>query len=153
MLDIEYVSELLVRQIFGITPKKDLVDTIYISLDEEFPMESEYEDEFNSAINLVRTVINKENQMVFKSKGNFHSLFGVCLEHFRKTGRNQFKKSDDVCAEITSLVLSAKSHNYSEQKPDIEKYADASTRSTSDKAQRAERERILTEIINEVEPM
>ena len=44
MLDIEYVSELLVRQIAGVSNKKDLLDDFYVQFDEEFPMEAAYED-------------------------------------------------------------------------------------------------------------
>ncbi|NIB42110.1 DUF262 domain-containing protein [Pseudomaricurvus alkylphenolicus] len=151
MLDIEYVSELLVRQVFGITAKKDMLEPAYVNFDEDFPSESEYEDEFNATINLVRSIVDNSNKMVFKSKGNFHSLFGVCLEYFRKTGKNQFKKSEVVSEEITRLVLKAKADDFDPNEPDIEKYADVSTRSTSDKSRRAERERILAGIVSRVE--
>lgn len=151
MLDIEYVSELLVRQVFGITAKKDMLETAYVNFDEEFPSEAEYEDEFNAVINLVRSIVCNENKMIFKSKGNFYSLFGVCLEYFREHGRNQFKLPDAVCAEITRLVTRAKEDNFDDNEPDIEKYADISTRSTSDKSRRAERERILADLVKRVE--
>jgi hypothetical protein len=151
MLDIEYVSELLVRQVFGITAKKDMLEIAYVNFDEEFPSESEYEDEFNATINLVRSVVNNDNKMIFKSKGNFHSLFGVCLEYFRKIGKNQFKNADNVSSEITRLVTRAKTDDFDVNEPDIELYADVSTRSTSDKSRRAERERILLNLINNVE--
>jgi hypothetical protein len=151
MLDIEYVSELLVRQVFGVTAKKDMLEMAYVNFDEEFPSEAEYEDEFNAAINLVRSIINKQNQMIFKSKGNFHSLFGVCLDYFRNNDRNQFKQSDTVSQEITRFVLRAKSDDFDDNEPDIEKYADVSTRSTSDKSRRVERERILGNLIEKIE--
>ena len=111
----------------------------------------EYEDEFNASINLVRSVVNNENKMIFKSKGNFHSLFGVCLEYFRASGRNQFKSPDDVCSVITRLVSRAKADDFDPSQPEIELYADVSTRSTSDKSRRAERERILYDLIAKAE--
>lgn len=147
MLDIEYVSELLVRQVFGITAKKDMLETAYVNFDEEFPSESEYEDEFNATINLVRTLINNENKMIFKSKGNFYSLFGSCLEFFRKTQKNQFKNPDEVSSKITDLVTKARNNDFDPNDPDIEIYSEVSTRSTSDKSRRAERERILWNLI------
>jgi len=151
MLDIEYVSELLVRQIFGIIAKKDMLETAYINFEEEFPMEAGFEDEFNSAINLIRSVLKKDNQLLFKSKGNFHSLFGVCLDYFRETGSNQFTKPDEVRTELSTLVARAKADDFDPDNPDIEIYADVSTRSTSDKSRRAERERILGSIIKNIE--
>jgi hypothetical protein len=151
MLDIEYVSELLVRQIAGVTNKKDLVDDFYIQFDEEFPMEANYEDEFNVGINLARSLITSSNQAVFKSKGNFYSLFGVCIDYFRKTQRNQFSKYMEIEAKISDLVNRAKMNDFDVNNPDIQNYSDVSTRSTSDKSRRAERERILLSIVREVE--
>jgi hypothetical protein len=151
MLDIEYVSELLVRQVFGVTAKKDMLENAYVNYDEEFPSEAEFEDEFNATINLVRSLINNKNKMVFKSKGNFHSLFGVCLDFFRENERNQFKNADGVADEISRLVLRAKTDDFDAGEPDIERYADVSTRSTSDKSRRAERERILSNLVQKVE--
>jgi hypothetical protein len=151
MLDIEYVSELLVRLIAGISNKKDLLDDLYMEFDEDFPMEATYEDEFNVGINLARSVITSENQGVFKSKGNFYSLFGVCIEYFRATKRSQFSKILDVERQISELVLRAKVNNFDPNIPDIQIYSDVSTRSTSDKSRRAERERILLSIMRQAE--
>ena len=151
MLDIEYVSELLVRQIFGITSKKDFVELAYTNFDEEFPLESKFEDEFSVAINLVRSIIDEENQAIFKSKGNFHSLFGVCLNFFRKYKKTQFTDTNKVKNSISTLVNRAKVDDFSEDEPDIKLYAEMSTRSTSDKSRRVERERILFSLIEKIE--
>lgn len=151
MLDIEYVSELVIRQIYGITAKKDMLDLAYVNFDEDFPMEAVYEDEFNVTVNLIRSLLDDSNQMLFKSKGNFHSLFGVCLEYFRKTRRNQFENSAAVSSAISDLVTKAKNEDFNSEAPDIERYADVSTRSTSDKSRRAERERILMSLIGNIE--
>lgn len=151
MLDIEYVSELLVRQIAGVSNKKDLLDTFYIQFDEDFPMEAAFEDEFNVCINLARSLITSDNQSIFKSKGNFYSLFGVCVEYYRATKRNQFSQSGDVEQMITELVNKAKDNDFDNSNPDIQIYSEVSTRSTSDKSRRAERERILLSIIRRIE--
>lgn len=151
MLDIEYVSELLNRQIIGISNKKDLLEKLYYEYDEDFPMEAQYEDEFNVSINLVRSLISTKNQGIFKSKGNFYSLFGVCLEYFRITKRNQFSKLVKIETAITDLVTRAKSNDFDDNLPDIEAYSNVSTRSTSDKSHRAERERILKSIVRQIE--
>jgi hypothetical protein len=127
------------------------VDDFYIQFDEEFPMEANYEDEFNVGINLARSLITSSNQAVFKSKGNFYSLFGVCIDYFRKTQRNQFSKYMEIEAKISDLVNRAKMNDFDVNNPDIQNYSDVSTRSTSDKSRRAERERILLSIVREVE--
>lgn len=151
MLDIEYVSELLVRAIAGVTNKKDMLDFCYMQFDEEFPMESAYEDEFNVSLNLARSIIVPENQLIFKSKGNFYSLFGVCLDYFRRTKNVQFTRLPALRVGINQLVLRAKANDFDDQIPDIEKYSEVSARSTSDKSRRAERERILWSILKSVE--
>ncbi len=151
MLDIEYVSELLVRQIGGVSNKKDMLDDFYIQYDEEFPMEAAYEDEFNVCINLARSLITADNQTVFKSKGNFYSLFGVCIDYYRATKKGQFHQIIDLQIRISELVNNARLNVFSEDKPDVRSYSEASTRSTSDKSQRVERERILFSIVQQVE--
>lgn len=151
MLDIEYVSELLVRQIAGVSNKKDLLDDFYIQFDEEFPMEAIYEDEFNVCINLARSLITPDNQAVFKSKGNFYSLFGVCIEYFRATKNNQFQNAPQLVHQVTELVNRAKNNDFDDNHPDIQEYSEVSTRSTSDKSRRAERERILLSIARDIE--
>lgn len=151
MLDIEYVSELLVRQIFGVTSKKDFLETAYINFDEDFPLEAIYEDEFSVAINLVRSIIDEENQAIFKSKGNFYSLFGVCVDYYRESKRTQFANTEIVRQTISKLVQRAKVDDFDDTQPDIKIYADVSTRSTSDKSRRAERERILLNLIRDAE--
>lgn len=151
MLDIEYVSELLVRQIAGINNKKDLLDDFYVEFDEDFPMEVTYEDEFNVGINLARSIITSENQAIFKSKGNFYSLFGVCVDYFRVTKKNQFSKIMDIEKQISELVIRAKTNDFDDNIPDIKLYSDVSTRSTSDKSRRVERERILLSIVRQIE--
>ena len=151
MLDIEYVSELLVRQIAGVSNKKDLLDNFYIQFDEEFPMEAAYEDEFNVCINLARSLITSDNQAIFKSKGSFYSLFGVCIDFYRATKRTQFSQPADVEQKITELVNKARGNDFDNGNPDIQIYSEVSTRSTSDKSRRAERERVLLSIIRTIE--
>lgn len=151
MLDIEYVSELLVRQIVGVTNKKDLLEEVYAEFDDEFPTELELEDEFNVCINLVRSLISSRTQSIFKSKGNFFSLFGTCVEYYRTARKVQFTNVLDVERHISDLVVSAKEGKFDDADPDIKTYAEVSTRSTSDKSRRAERERILLSIVKRIE--
>lgn len=151
MLDIEYVSELLLRQVYGISNKKDLLETAYIEFDEEFPTEPECEDEFNSSIALIKTILDKDNLQYFKSKGVFHSLFGVCLRYYRASGISYFSNTQTLKEELTQLVTRAKLNEFSADAPDISIFADVSSRSTSDKSKRAERERIFGAIVSRIE--
>ncbi|WP_460164373.1 DUF262 domain-containing protein [Pseudomonas sp. S2_F03] len=151
MLDIEYVSELLLRQVYGITNKKDLLELAYMEYDDEFPMEVEHETAFNTAIGLIKTILDKENLPLFKSKGVFHSLFGVCYEYYQKCDRPYFSNLEEVKGRLTELVIRAKNNQFAPEDVDIASYAEVSSRSTSDKSKRAERERIFWHIISTAE--
>lgn len=151
MLDIEYVSELLLRQVYGITNKKDLLETAYIEFDEEFPTESDCESEFNSSISLIKNLLDKENLQYFKSKGVFHSLFGACLEYTRNTGLSHFSNAQQLKEELTELVINAKNNDFSSGDLDVIIFSEVSSRSTSDKSKRAERERIFSAIFKRIE--
>ncbi|KTC19386.1 hypothetical protein AO391_22200 [Pseudomonas marginalis ICMP 9505] len=151
MLDIEYASELLLRQVYGITNKKDMLELAYMEFEEEFPMEADCENSFNTSISLIKTILDKDNLAFFKSKGVFHSLFGVCFEYFHRSGRPYFTEVEKVKQSLTTLVQRAKDNNFDPNDHDIASYADVSSRSTSDKSKRAERERIFWKIISEIE--
>ncbi|MEZ9398553.1 DUF262 domain-containing protein [Vibrio splendidus] len=151
MLDIEYVSELLLRLIYGPTNKKDLLETTYINYDEEFPMEFEAEEEFNIALNLVRTLINNDTKIYFKSKSNFYTLFGICLNYYRTTELTSFTKSVDISTQIAEIISKAKSSDFDDSRPEIEEYSDAVSRAASDKSRRSKREEILFNVLKEVE--
>lgn len=151
MLDIEYVSELLVRQLYGITNKKDLLEAAYIEFDEEVPSESTVEEDFIITIGLVLSIFDKAVTSRFKTKGNFHSLFGVCYEYYKKTGRRAFHNQELVKTSVLDLIDKAKKDEFDEDMPEIEEYAEVAARSTSDKSRRAKREEILSKLIFDVE--
>ena len=151
MIDIEYVSELLILEIFGITNKKDLLESTYINYDEDFPLETEYEEDFNIVINLIRSLINDRTKALFKTKSNFYSLFGACLSFYKTTGKTQFDQPGKVSEEFYTLIGRAKNNDFDDQIPEIEEYYDAVSRAASDKSRRVKREDILTEIIKSIE--
>ena len=153
MEDIEYVGELLVRAVEGITNKKDLLEESYAHYDEEFPEEALFEHEFNSSIQLLMSISTPENATAFKTKSNFYSLFGVCLKYFRGTQRSFFTKPVEISAEISALLLAARSFNPVEPSPDpmVQHYYDAVSRAASDRSRRFHREEILWSIVGKHE--
>ena len=80
MSDVEFVSELLILTIQGITNKKDLIDTYYARFEEELPGEADYESRFSSALTLLWSIFDPANKMVFKTRSNFYTLFGCMLK-------------------------------------------------------------------------
>lgn len=151
MIDIEYVSELLLLAIFGVNNKKDLLESTYINFNEEFPLESDHEEEFNIVINMIRSLMNSENNAYFKTKSNFYSLFGACLRFYRETGKTQYSESKKIAESLLNIIKKAKLNEFDDDKPEIEAYSDAVSRAASDKSRRFKREEILVTEIYAIE--
>ena len=153
MVDIEFVSELLLRAVEGITNKKDLLEQAYANYDEDFPQEGHHEEEFNAAIQLIKSVTNPDTAAVIKTKSNFYSLFGVALEFYRQTGKTFFKNPAIVTDQLSMLLFQAKNFDPNAGNPDrtVGDYYEAVSRAASDKGRRARREEILTKILKTAE--
>lgn len=155
MVDVEFVSELVVRQVTGITNKKDLLEDHYSKFEEEFPAEAEYETEFTTAISLIWALFDESNKAAFKTRGNFYTLFGVLLEYTRLTKRKTFANPAAIKETISAFFQRVRDRNYEDDRPEIEEYQDAVSRASSDRARRMKREKILWSIIHdtgEVQP-
>lgn len=151
MLDVEFASELLLLTVEGITNKKDMLDGAYKAYELEFPEEARYESEFNAAIALLRTLIRRENVTVVKTKSNFFSVYGACLNYHRATQRLSFRDADRVAAEIGDILNSARTGDVADKAGVYAEYLDAVSRAASDRGRRARREEILFDIIARLE--
>jgi hypothetical protein len=151
MVDIEFVSELLLRAVEGLTNKKDLLEEAYANYDEDFPEESRYEEEFNAAIQLIKSITTSNNAPLVKTKSNFYSLFGAFLEYYRRTGKAHFENASELADRLTALLAATKSFDPQAPSADerVRDYYDAVSRAASDKARRARREEILMQIVGE----
>ena len=153
MVDVEFVSELLLQSVEGLTNKKDLLEDAYANYDEDFPLEAQHEEEFNATIQLIRSITTPENAALVKAKSNFYSLFGACLAYYRATGKTYFENPEAVIAAVRELFAAAKSFAPEAPDPDerVRDYYDAVSRAASDKGRRAKREEILGQVIAEAE--
>jgi hypothetical protein len=147
MLDVEFAAELLMINVLGVTNKKDFLDDLYAQFEEDFPMEAQYEEEFNATIGLMRPLINDSNRTVVKTKSNFYSLYGASLRYYRETNRTSFRNADEIAAAITDLLTAVRSNNLDGMPPYYGEYFEAVTRAASDKGRRAVREDILYSLI------
>ncbi|KTT66122.1 hypothetical protein NS383_07260 [Pseudomonas oryzihabitans] len=141
MLDVEFVSELLVRQIAGITNKKDLLEDAYAACEEEFPDEAQYETEFTTAMSLIWSIYDEENPSPLKTRGNFYSIFGCFVDFTKRTNKKSFDNPGEVKKLLSNFLAKVKTRQFDE--PEIEEYQDAVSRASSDRARRARREEIL----------
>lgn len=151
MLDVEFASELLLLLVEGVTNKKDLVEDAYARFELEFPGEARYEYEFNAAISLVGTLASAANATTIKTKSNFFSIFGACVEFLRATGRASFSNTANIQAALTELLDAARSGNLDGKPPEFHEYTDAVTRAASDRGRRARRQEIIYQLIARAE--
>lgn len=147
MVDIEFVSELLVRQVTGITNKKDLLEDHYSKYEEEFPAESEYETEFTTVVSLIWSAFDDSNKAAYKTRGNFFSLFGCFLEFTRITGKRTFDNPTSVKTSLSEFLGRVRDRTFDDERPEIEEYQDAVARASSDRSRRVKREKILWEVL------
>jgi len=151
MLDVEFVSELIVRQVSGISNKKDLLEDHYASFEEEFPSESECEVEFTTALSLMWSIYDDRNKAAFKTRGNFYSLFGCFVEYIRSTGNKTFANPSAIRNDISGFLGRVRARDFDDDNPVIEEYQDAVSRASSDRSRRAKREKILWQLLVEAE--
>jgi hypothetical protein len=151
MIDVEFVSELLLLTMHGVTNKKDLLDIFYAKYDEELPDEVRYETDFNTALNLFWSIVQDSPNSSYKTRSNFYSIFGACLTYYRETGRRSFRNPQTVSNQLSEFFDKVRANEFLDDNPEIERYSEAVTRAASDKNRRVERERILIKIIRDSE--
>ena len=151
MLDVEFVGELLVLLIHGVSNKKDLLDSYYAQFDEELAGESDFEREFLTALGLIWSIYDSSNKVLFKTKSNFYTIFGCMLRYIRETGNRSFPDPLRVQEAIVSLISAARAQEFDDSLPEIEEYSDAVSRAASDRGRRVRREEILWSRIAAVE--
>lgn len=147
MVDVEFVSELAIRQVTGIINKKDLLEEHYMKYEEEFPAESEYETEFTAVVSLIWSAFDDRNKAAYKTRSNFFSLFGCFLEYTRLTQRRTFNNPVSVQSSISEFLRKVRDRDFDDESPEIEEYQDAVSRASSDRSRRAKRERILWTVL------
>ncbi len=151
MLDVEFASELLLLLVEGVTNKKDLLEEAYARFELEFPDEARYEYEFNGAVALIRSLVTSQNTTTIKTKSNFFSVFGACIEYLRATNRTSFQNLPEIIRDITDLLDCARTGALEGKPAFYAEYADAVTRAASDRGRRARRHEILFTLITELE--
>jgi hypothetical protein len=153
MLDVEFASELLVLTIEGVINKKDILDDAYARFEEDFPREAEFEGDLNTALGLLRSIVNDSNTTAIKTKSNFYSLFGACLRYIRTTHRQAFHNADAVAATVGDLLNSARAGQFADRPEYFGQYFEAVSRAASDRGRRTVREDILFNVISEAEAL
>lgn len=155
MLDVEFVSELLVGLVSGPLDKKNGLDQFYLDYDEIFPDEDRWKRHFQRTLKLTELVLNGDLSG-WRSKTEFYSLFLACgrivsdrktpkgpaLGHTRARLRAFRKRADK-----------AKKKDNKENLPQyVKDYAEAVTRASTDLGRRLIRIAVLEAILTGATP-
>jgi hypothetical protein len=151
MLDVEFSSELLLLLVEGITNKKDLLEDAYARFELEFPDEARFEYEFSGALALIRSLASSANATTIKTKSNFYSIFGACIQYLRLSGRTAFRNTDQVEQQLTDLLDSARTGTIEGKPGFYAEYADSVSRAASDRGRRMRRQEIILGLIKQAE--
>jgi len=151
MVDVEFVSELVLQQIVGVSNKKDLLEDAYANFEEDLPDENQYELEFNAVMSMLQSIFSRQYATVFKTKSNFYTLFGAVLQLFREKQEAAFQSPLTVSANIGAFLLRTRDEGAGSADALVAEYADAVSRAASDRARRLRRQEILFGILEAAE--
>ena len=155
MLDVEFVSELLIGMVSGPLDKKAGLDQFYIDYDDQLPDEDRWRRAFRRTRDLAEAVIDG-NLTGWRSKTEYYSLFLACgrLVYDRKVPRG----AAVVGARTRLKVFRAKADK-AKQKDNRESlpryitdYAEAVTRASTDLGRRLYRIAVVEALLTGVTP-
>lgn len=152
MIDVEFVSELLVGLMAGPQDKKSTIDEYFEDYDSEFDDEAFWRREFKRTKELIDDLFEIGIGR-WRSKSEFYSLFLVLgdllYEGKRFTPARLPAVAEALSAFREKVDQAKKRSNTKRFTADVHEYAEAVTRAATDLSRRASRDRILRELILE----
>jgi hypothetical protein len=153
MLDIEFLSELVVAHLHGVQNKKDTLDDWYQAYEREYPQRKDAEATLIATLGELLALMPDIAKTRWRKKSDFYSLFLVLARHatlipFSRDGRTGIRKSVVEFGSAIDRFLA------DPETPDIpasaKAYARAVERAASDVANRRERHTQLEGLIKDV---
>ncbi len=156
MNDIEFVSELMIGVLHGPQGGSGkIIDEYYKQYEDyedEFPEQRRVKEEFNSTLNTIQEFYPNIKDSRWSNKTDFYSLF-VCLaslsrtKNLPKTAYSEIKKKLEDFADKVKIRLADEKADVSKR---VTSYVRAVEKGANDKARRAERHRVLIEVLDEL---
>ena len=144
MLDLEYISILLVTLIGGIFNRKERLDEFYGMYEDEFEDYVYYQNQFERIIGTIEDILPDIKKTKWKNKAYFFALF-LCIDDLGITKED----ANNIFPELTSFekqVQAAKTDPDSAEE-EFAQYLDAATYGTNDKEKRIRRFKILRDYL------
>lgn len=155
MLDVEFISELVIAFLHGPQNKKANLDRFYQAYEEEFPKEREARTAFRKALDEVFFVLPDIERSRWKKKSDFYSLFLAFAERYEQipfasdVREKLSARLTDFAHQIDDFVSDTNGDR--QHARDVRAYGNAVEKAASDLANRRERKRILDGLFNSVE--
>ncbi len=150
MLDVEFVSELLVAIMSGPLDKKQQLESFYSEYDDDFPDREHWRDRFLASRRLALNLTGADLKG-WRSKTEFYSLFlassWLLADEMVPEGA-EMKAAVSRLRDFRDHVDQAKRRDNEQTFPKyIRDYADAATRASTDLARRVLRSKTITSVV------
>jgi hypothetical protein len=155
MLDVQFVSELLVGLMAGPQNKTDYLDDYYDQYDTAFPDRAQWVRTFHTVQATLSDLVPDLPQSHWRKKSSYYSLFLVLgqLSASQAIQTLDRGKATNALHKFGSAVESALLKNPPTGLPPLSvRYADAVARAASDKDRRLARQRIILSVLGVKEP-
>ena len=148
--DVEYVSELFVGLMAGPQDKKKTLDSFYEEFETDLPESTELEEQFRKTRFLIERVLAPNEIRKWSGKSDFYTLFlafdGLTEKPVLKARKALRRKLMSFLADVSQAK---KKDNVKRFDVSVHRYADAITRAATDASRRAERLKILKNLIQD----
>lgn len=151
MLDVEFVSEVVVAMLHGLQNKKEELDDWYKAYEKEFPARQETESVFQKTLSEIASILPDCERTRWRKKSDFYTLFLVlstfaqripfAADERRRVRENLLEFGKQVDVYITTP----------ERRPgfaDVPKYVMAVERAASDLSNRRDRQLVIAELVS-----
>lgn len=155
MLDVEFISELLVGLMAGPLDKKKGLEDFYADYDEEFPERDVWQARFRQTRDVTAAAVGHRFSG-WNSKTEYYSLFLACANLVADEDVPTSSSLDDVVARLSSFrkdVNQAKKRDNTKPFPSyVTDYADAVARASTDLGRRVYRIAVIESLLRGVDP-
>lgn len=154
MLDVEFISELVVAHLHGVQEKKKRLDYFYQRYEEEFEDSGRVRDVFRSVTGEITALLPELKGSRWRKKSDFYSLFHVLAERAESLplpseGRERVRGALIEFARQVDEVLRLDDEERSSTWPaNVVRYARAVSRAASDLQNRKTRSEVLSSLLD-----
>jgi hypothetical protein len=154
MLDIEYVSELIVGSLYGPQNKKASLDSYYADFEAEFPDRTKVEEIFDRVIGELAQLIQWPSKLRWSRKVDFYTLFLVLSDRYEdlpldRSKRAEIKGNLIALSEAVKIALGPEGGGGQEEIDRVARMYARGVRNSSDLGSRRLRGRVLASYLFE----